>query len=75
MRSTPIGTGSPVVPRARCMLYSMEYYLSCWRFYFGATALGWHDRVKSAAAYYLPFQVKEDNSSDAASAGCGTTLL
>ena len=28
------------------MLYSREYYLSCWRFYFGATALGWHDRVK-----------------------------
>ncbi len=54
--------GNPVISAGACMLYSRPYYLSCWRFYFGATALGWHDRVKDAAAYYLPFQVKEDKT-------------
>jgi len=53
---------SPALPRGACMHYSIPYYLSCWRFYFGATALGWHDRVKSAAAYYIPFQVKPGDS-------------
>ncbi len=53
---------SPTISRGACMLYSKEYYLSCWRFYFGATALGWHDRIKNTAAFYLPFQVKEDKT-------------
>jgi hypothetical protein len=32
-----------------------------WRTIYGGTVLGWHDRVKSEAEYYIGFQVRKSN--------------
>ena len=53
---------SPTIPTGACMFYHVPFYINAWRCYYGTTAFGWHDRVKAAAAYYIPFQVKEDQT-------------
>ncbi len=44
--------------RHGCMKWSLPFL--GWRVISGATALGWHDRVKGDAAYYAAIQVKDD---------------
>ncbi len=35
-----------------------------WRTIFGGTMLGWHDRVKAEAKYYIGYQIKESNKKE-----------
>ena len=49
-------------PTGACMYYHIPFYINAWRCYYGTTAFGWHDRVKAAAAYYIPFQVRGDKT-------------
>jgi len=51
---------NPTVFRHGCMAFHIHFL--GWRVICGSTALGWHDRVKGNAAYYLAHQVKEDKS-------------
>lgn len=44
------------------MLWNKPYL--GWRCVFGATAYGWHDRVKESTAYYTAFQVKESDKTE-----------
>jgi hypothetical protein len=56
----PIDAGcdrNPFNFRHGCMAFFI--HLLGWRVISGATALGWHDRVRGAAAYYASAQVKE----------------
>jgi hypothetical protein len=46
--------------RHGCMAWSIHFL--GWRVICGATALGWHDRVKGDAAHYIAAQVKDDKS-------------
>jgi hypothetical protein len=49
----------PTLFRHGCMSFYIHFL--GWRVICGSTALGWHDRVKGNAAYYIASQVKEDN--------------
>jgi hypothetical protein len=49
---------NPTIFRHGCMSFYIHFL--GWRVIFGSTALGWHDRVKGNAAYYIASQVKED---------------
>ncbi|MBZ5565743.1 MAG: DUF4450 domain-containing protein [Acidobacteriia bacterium] len=44
--------------RHGCMAFSIHFL--GWRVICGATALGWHERVRGNAAYYAASQVKDD---------------
>ena len=60
----PIDAGcdrNPFVFRHGCMAFSIHFL--GWRVICGATALGWHDRVKGDAAYYAAAQVTEGERS------------
>ena len=58
----PIDAGCDRHPynfRHGCMAFSIHFL--GWRVLAGATALGWHDRVKGAMLHYSQFQVKDDS--------------
>ncbi|PKO23853.1 MAG: hypothetical protein CVU38_01915 [Chloroflexi bacterium HGW-Chloroflexi-1] len=64
---------NPFIFRHGCMAFSIRFL--GWRVICGATALGWHERVKGNAAYYTALQVKTDAErthpqSDAERCGC-----
>ena len=48
---------SPTLFRHGCMSFNVHFL--GWRVIFGSTALGWHDRVKGNAAFYIAHQVKD----------------
>jgi hypothetical protein len=50
----------PFIFRHGCMSFSIRFL--GWRVIHGATVLGWHDRVKGNAAYYLAAQLKESGT-------------
>ena len=50
---------NPFVFQHGCMSFHIPFL--GWRVICGSTALGWHDRVKGNAAFYIAAQVKEDN--------------
>ena len=52
----------PFVFRHGCMAFSIHFL--GWRVICGATALGWHERVKGDAAYYAAFQVRDGDGRD-----------
>ncbi len=52
----------PFVFRHGCMAFSIHFL--GWRVMCGATALGWHDRVKGDTAYYAAVQVRDGNGRD-----------
>lgn len=51
---------NPYVFQHGCMSFHIPFL--GWRVISGSTALGWHDRVKGNAAFYIAAQVKEDNA-------------
>jgi hypothetical protein len=57
---------NPYIFRHGCMAFSIHFL--GWRVICGATALGWHDRVKGAAAYYTALQVRDGQGRDAGNA-------
>ncbi|MCL5098311.1 MAG: DUF4450 domain-containing protein [Candidatus Omnitrophica bacterium] len=49
---------NPILFRHGCMAFCIPFI--GWRVIFGAMALGWHERVKGDAEYYIAAQVKDD---------------
>ena len=49
---------NPTIFRHGCMSFHIHFL--GWRVICGSTALGWHDRVKGNAEFYLAHQVQED---------------
>ena len=49
---------NPYIFRHGCMAFFIPFL--GWRVISGATAMGWHERVRGDAAYYFALQVKDD---------------
>lgn len=60
---------NPYVFRHGCMAFFIRFL--GWRVICGATALGWHERVKGDVAYYAPFQVKDGEGRSQAESDSG----